>query len=86
MEHLVWATEGWFAVDHPAVTEKLAEKTAEDFGLCHGLELPVELEFSRRKSPLQCLDELATEDLAQNCFRDKAAITSGTNPLRAIRR
>ena len=38
-EHLVGAAEGWFGVDHPAVAEDLAEKTAEDFGLRQGLEL-----------------------------------------------
>ena len=85
-EHLVGAAEGWFAVDHPTVTEKLAEKTAEDFGMGHGLELSVELEFPRRESLPQCFDELATEDLAENCFRDKEVVTPGTNPLRVIRR
>src|SRR5260370_41214316 len=84
-EHLVGAAEGWFAVDHPAVTKKLAEKTAEEFGMGHGLELSMELELPRRESLPQCLDELATEDLAENCFRDKEGVRPGTNPLRVIR-
>jgi hypothetical protein len=85
-EYLIGPAEGWFAVDHPAVTEELAEKTAEDFGLGEGLELSVELEFPRRESPLQCFDELATENLAENCFRDKEVIAPGTHPMRVIRR
>ena len=85
-EHLVGAAEGWLAIDHPTVTEKLAEKTAEDFGMGHGLELSVELEFPRRESLPQCLDELAAEDLAENRFREKEVATPGTNPPRVIRR
>jgi len=82
---LVGPAEGWFAVDHPAVTEKLAKKIPEGFGLCKGLELSVELEFARGESLLQGLDELATKNLAENAFRDKEVMTPGTNPMRVIR-
>ena len=85
-ENLVGPTEGWLAVDHPAVTEELAEKTAEDFGLRQGFELSVELEFARRESLLQGFDELATENLTENGFRDKEVVAPGTNPTRVIRR
>jgi hypothetical protein len=85
-EYLVGPTEGWFAIDHPAVAEELAEKTMEDFGLRQRLELSVELKLPRREGLLQGFDELATEDLTENCFRDKEAVTPGTNPLRVIRR
>jgi hypothetical protein len=74
------APEGWFAIDHPAVAEELAEKTVEDFGLCQGLELSVELKLLL----LQGFDELATEDLAENCFRDKKVVAPGTNPVCAM--
>ena len=84
-EHLVGSTERGLAVDHPAVKEELAEKTGEDFGLRQGFELSVELEFARRESLLQGFDELATENLPENCFRDKEVMTSGTNPTRVIR-
>src|SRR6266481_4028414 len=85
-EHLVGPAERWFAVDHPAVAEELAEKTAEHFGLRHGLELPVELELPRRERMLQGFDELAAKDLAENCFRDKEVVAPGTNPMGVIRR
>ena len=68
------------------MTEKLAEKTAEDFGMGHGLKLSVELELPRLESLPQCFDEFATEDLAEDCFRDKELAAPGTNPLRVIRR
>jgi hypothetical protein len=84
-EHLLRAAEGWFAIDHPAVAEKLAEETTEDFGMGHGFELSMELEFPRGESLPQCFDELATEDFAENCFREKEALAPGTNPLRVIR-
>ncbi len=84
-EHLVGSAERWLAVDHPAVTEKLAEKIPEAFGLCKGLELSVELEFPRGESLLQGFDELATKNLAENAFRDKEVMTPGTNPMRVIR-
>jgi len=85
-EYLVGPAEGWFAVDYPAVAEELAEKTVEDFGLRQGLELSVELKLPRREGLLQGLDELATEDLTENCFRDKEVVTPRANPLRVIRR
>jgi hypothetical protein len=58
----------------------------EDFGLRQGLELSAELKLSRREGLLQGFDELATEDLTENCFRDKEVVIPGTNPLRVIRR
>ena len=85
-EHLVGPAEGRFAVDHPAVAEELAKKTAEDLGLRQGLELSVELKLPRCEGLLQGFDELATEDLTENCFRDKEVFTPGTNPQRVIRR
>ena len=85
-EDLVGPAEGWFAVDHPAVAEELAEKTVEDFGLRQGLELSVELKLSRREGLLHGFDELATEDFAENCFRDEEVAAPGTNPACVIRR
>src|ERR1039458_3886341 len=85
-EDLVGPAEGWFAVDHPAVAEELAEKTVEDFGLRQGLELSGKLKHSRREGLLHGFDELATEDFAENCFRDEEVAAPGTNPACVIRR
>ena len=51
-KHLLGSAESWFAIDHPAVAEELAEKTMEDFGLRQRLELSVELKLPRREGLL----------------------------------
>ena len=85
-EHLVGSAEGWFAVDHPVVAEKLADKSAENLRLGEGLELPMELEFAGGKRLLECLDEFATENLAEDSYREKEVAIPGRNPMRVIRR
>jgi hypothetical protein len=85
-KRLVGSAERRLAIDHPAVTEELTEKTAEDLGLRQRLELSVEPELARRERLAQGFDELATEDLAENRFRDKEVVAAGTNPMGVIRR
>src|SRR5260370_40249681 len=85
-ERLVGSAERRLAIDHPAVTEEVTEKTAEDFGLRQHLELSVEPKLPRRERLAQGFDELATEDLAENSFRDKEVVAPGANPLGGIRR
>ena len=48
-EYLIGSPEGWFAIDHPVGSEKLADKIPENLGLSKSLEKAVELEHSRRK-------------------------------------
>src|ERR1017187_3065123 len=85
-EDLVGPAEGWFAVDHPAVAEDLAEKTVEAFGLRRGLGLSGELKLSRREGLFHGFDELATEDFAENCFRGEECAGEAGKPARVSRR
>jgi len=85
-EYLVGTAERWFAVDHPAVTEKLAEKTAEGVGLRQGSELSAELKLSRGEGLFQGFGKLATEDLAENCLGDEEVAAPGANPVCVIGR
>src|SRR6266567_4466014 len=85
-KRLVGSAERRLAIDHPAVTEELTEKTTEDFGLRQRLVLSVEPKLPRHERLLQGFDELATEDLAENGFRDKEVVAAGTNPMGVIRR
>ena len=73
-EYLVGPAERWFAVDHPAVTEELAEKTAEDFGLRQGFELSVELKLPRREGLLDLAPTESRGDGGQNCLHDMSIV------------
>ena len=85
-QHLIGSPEGWFAIDHPVASEKLAEKTSEQLGLSEALQEAVELELSGSPDLFQCVPEFPAEDLAENCFREKEIVTMGPHPAGVIGR
>lgn len=46
----------------------------------------MKLKLSCSEGLLQCVDEFAAEDLAENCFGEKEVVAPGMNPIGVIRR
>ena len=76
-EDLVGSTERGLAVDHPAVTEELAEKTAKDFGLRQGFELSVELELPAAKVCFNASTNLPRKTLPRTASGTKKLLRRG---------
>src|SRR5260370_33036561 len=79
-------SEWRLAIDHPAMTEKLTDKTPPQLGLSEALEQAVKAELSGSTGLLQCLHEFATEHLAENCYGEKEVVAPGINPMGVVRR
>ena len=79
-KHLFGSAERWFAIDHPVRRVKLADQTSEESGLSQAAKQAVKPELSGRVGLLEGFEKLAAEDLAENRFRKKEALTSRAHP------
>jgi len=85
-KHLIGAPERRLAIDHPSQREKLTDQTPEQLGLSQAAKQAMELELSGSMRLLERFEELAAENLAENRFGKKEAVTSGAHPVRVIAR
>ena len=83
-QHLIRPAERWFAIDDPAMREKLADKTTEKLRLGEPSKISVELQLAGVKGLLQSIHEFAAEDLAEDRFGDKEISTAGPHPMRLV--
>jgi hypothetical protein len=85
LQHILGATERWFAVDHPVLSKKWPQPGSEDLGLSEEGQIPRKAELAVLESGLETGDELATKNPAQ--YRDGEKETRARwNPAGVIER
>jgi len=84
-EYMLRASERWFRVDHPILSNSGLSHASKDFRLSQGLQVSVKTEAAVLKSMLECRDELAAKDSAEHLDRKKERI-GWLDPMRAIGR
>ncbi len=74
LEHILWATERWFGIDHPVVSEEWPWPGGEGLGLSEEGQVSVEAELAVLEGLLETGDELATEDATEHVDGEKELI------------
>jgi hypothetical protein len=85
-QHLLGSAERRLAVDHPSRRMKLTDQTPKQFGLRQIAKQAVKPKLSGSMSLLERFEKLAAEDLAENRFRKKEALTSRAHPMSMVAR
>ena len=65
-EHMLWASERAFRVDHPVLSEQWSEPRSKGFRLSEKLQVPMKVEFAVTKSMLERFVELAAKDATEH--------------------
>src|ERR1700674_2505821 len=78
-EHILWASERWFRVDHPVLSKQWPEPCSKGFRLSEESQVSVEVELADLKGAFECLVELAAEDATQY-FDGKKEVVAGFDP------
>src|ERR1022692_4916644 len=84
-EHILWASEGSFRVNHPVLSKQWPEPCVKGFRLSERSQVSVEAELAVLKGALECRDELAAEDATEH-LDGKKEVVAGFDPARAIGR
>ena len=63
LEHILWATEGWFQIDDPVFSEQGSQPGGKGFRLSEEFQVSMEAELAVLKGLLEGVDELAAKDL-----------------------
>ena len=85
-QHLLGSAERRLAVDYPARRIKLTDQTPKQFGLRQAAKQAATPELSGSVGLLERFEKLAAEDLAENRFRKKEALTSRAHPMGTVAR
>jgi|SRR5580692_10595755 hypothetical protein len=85
LEHILGATKGWFAVDHPVLSEQWSEPGSEDLGLSDRRQIAREVELLVLEGGLETGHDLATKAAPQHREGKKEA-RAGWNPARVVER
>src|SRR6266704_5502437 len=65
-EHMLWASERAFRVDHPVLSEQGSQRGSKCFRLSEESQVSVEAELAVREGALECRNELAAEDATEH--------------------
>jgi hypothetical protein len=84
-EHILWASERSFRVDHPVLSEQWSQPREKGLGLSEKLQVSMKAESAVMKSAPECRDELAAKDVTEHLDWKKEVIARA-NPSRAIGR
>src|ERR1019366_975879 len=85
LEHILGATEGWFAVDHPVLAKQWSEPGSEDLGLSDRRQIAREVELLVLEGGLETGYDLSTKAAPQ--YREgKKEARAGWNPARVVER
>ena len=68
-EHMLRASERWFRLDHPILSEQWSEPRSKGFRLSEGLQVSVKTDLAVLKRALECRNELAAKDSAEDLHR-----------------
>jgi len=64
LEHVFWPAEWRLGINHPVLTEQLAQKAVKALRLLQMFEVSLKAELLLAEKALQSSDELATKDAA----------------------
>jgi hypothetical protein len=67
-EHMLWASERTFRVDHPVLSEQWSEPHSKGFRLSEELQVSMKVELAVMKGTLECFVKLAAKDSTE--YRD----------------
>src|SRR5437660_960964 len=84
-EHIFWASERTFCVDHPVLSEHWSEPGRKGSRLSEELQVSMKVELAVPKGTLERFVELAAKDSAKH-VDGKKEIVAWLDPARAIGR
>jgi hypothetical protein len=85
LEHILWAPEGSFGIDHPVFSEEWPQPGGEGLPLSERSQISVEAELAVAESTLESGNELATEEATEH-FDGKKEGVAWFDPVRAMGR
>jgi hypothetical protein len=83
LQNMFGTSKGWFAVNHPLVTEEWPQERWKYLRVSQQFQLAMERELVAREGALEGGHELAAKDTAEHLDREEEAIAR-TNPLRVV--
>jgi hypothetical protein len=81
---LIRSAEGRLTVDDPVQRVKLADQTAEEFGLSQTAKPPMKLELSGSMCLLKRCQKFAAEQFAESCLGEEEAGIARWHPMRVV--
>ena len=84
-EHMLWASEWTFRVDHPILSEQWSQPRSKGFRLSEELQVPMKIELAVMKGTLERFVEFAAKDSAEHPD-GKKEIIAWFDPVRVIGR
>ena len=84
-EHMLWAPERAFRVDHPVLSEQWSQPGSKCFRLSEELQVSVKVELAVMKGALERFEELAAKDATEH-LDGKKEIVAWFDPARVIGR
>src|SRR5436309_419159 len=85
LEHILWAPEGSFGIDHPVFSEQRPQPGGEGLPLSERPQVSVEAELSFAEGMPESSNELATEDATEHLHGKKEAV-AWFDPARVLGR
>src|SRR5258707_15270478 len=73
-EYMFRASERWFRVDHPILSEQWSQPGSKGFRLSEELQVSMKVEPAVVNGALECRDELAAKDAAEYMDRKKEGV------------
>jgi hypothetical protein len=83
LEHMLGASEGWFAINHPVLSKQGSKPGSKDLRLGQERQIAREVELIVLESVLEAGYELAAEYTSKHMNREKEART-GSDPVGVI--
>ena len=74
MEHMLWAPEGAFRIDHPILSEQWSEPRSKGFRLSEELQVSMKVELAVMKGTLERFVELAAKDATEHLDGKKEVV------------
>src|SRR6266852_2061820 len=83
VEHMFWAAERSFCVDHPVLSEKWSQPRGERLWLSQGRQVSMESQLAVAKGALESGNKLTAKDATEHLDGKKVGIAS-YDPVRVI--
>src|SRR5260370_14014789 len=84
-QHMFWASERAFRIDHPVLSEQWSQPSSKDFWLSEEFQVSMKVEFAVMKGALEGFVELAAEYATEHLYGKKKVVT-WFDPARVILR
>jgi hypothetical protein len=66
LEHVLWATERWFCIDHPILSEQWSQPGSESLRQSERCQIPREAELAVPEGALETSNELAAKNATEH--------------------